>query len=157
MAVVERARSTTSSTGQNSRDNSLAAPGHRTVSKGNISSSATSVASSDGHGDAASDRLSSGGDGALDRRKSRGSEDANSETSSHRRKLSRMFKSRKARRKSMQDDISPGELVQDVPPLPDVPTINAPGDDSRFQSEESLGLHKSVASSLLIDDSDADS
>jgi hypothetical protein len=142
--------------GPNSRDNSLAAPGHRTLSKGTISSSTTSVASSDGLGDTGGD-LHSPGDGALDRRKSRGSEDANSETSSHRRKLSRMFKGRKGRRKSMQDDISPGELIEDMPPLPDVPTVRAPGDDRRFQSEESLGLHKSVASSLLTDDSDAES
>lgn len=155
MAVVERARSTTSSMGQSSRDNSLAAPVHRAVSKGNLSSSATSVASSDGHGDAGSD-LQGTGDGALDRRKSRGSEDANSETSSHRRKLSRMFKGRKGRRKSMQEDISPGELDQDVPPLPDVPIIKTPG-DRRNNSVESLGLHKSVASSLLTEDSDADS
>ncbi|KAJ4356424.1 uncharacterized protein N0V89_004457 [Didymosphaeria variabile] len=140
----------------NSRDNSLAAPVHRALSKGNISSSATSVTSSDGHGDAGSD-LQSSGDGVFDRRKSRGSEDANSETSSHRRKLSRMFKGRKGRRKSMQDDISPGELNQDVPPLPDVPIIRAPGDDPRFRSEESLGLHKSVPSSLLIEDSDTES
>jgi hypothetical protein len=156
MAAVERARSTTPSVGPNSRDNSLAAPGHRTTSKSHISSSATSVTSSDGLGDTGS-ALQSPGDGALDRRKSRGSEDASSETSSHRRKLSRMFKGRKGRPKSMQDDISPGELIQDVPPLPDVPAIRAPGDDARSQSEESLGLHKSVASSLLTYDSDAES
>ncbi|KAF2448672.1 hypothetical protein P171DRAFT_428710 [Karstenula rhodostoma CBS 690.94] len=156
MAVVDRARSTTSSMGGNSRDNSLAAPGHRALSKGNTSSSATSVTSSDGHGDAGSD-LQSSGDGALDRRRSRGSEDANSETSSHRRKLSRIFKGRKGRRKSMQEDISPGELNQDVPPLPGVPIIRVRGDDPRFHSDESLGLHKSVASSLLTDDSDAES
>ncbi|KAL5383625.1 hypothetical protein DPSP01_005734 [Paraphaeosphaeria sporulosa] len=156
MAVVERARSTTSSMGGTSRDNSLAAPAHRALSKGNVSSSATSVTSSDGQGDAGSD-LHVSGDGALDRRKSRGSEDASSETSSHRRKLSRMFKGRKGRRKSMQEDISPGELDQDVPPLPDVPIVRAPGEGLRSHSDDSLGLHKSVASSLLTEDSDAES
>lgn len=158
MAVADRARSTTSSMGQSSRDNSLAAPVQRTGSKGNFSSSANSVASSDGHGDAASD-LHSSQDGALDRRKSRGSDqDASSETSSHRRKISKLFKGRKARRKSMQDDTVPPGLDGDVPPMPDMPTIITPNDDPRFQSqsEESLGLHKSTPSSLLADDSDAD-
>ncbi|KAF1972382.1 hypothetical protein BU23DRAFT_162591 [Bimuria novae-zelandiae CBS 107.79] len=150
MAAVDRARSTTSSLGANSRDNSLAAP------KGGFSSSTTSITSSDGHGDAGSD-LMSPGDGALDRRKSRGSEDASSETSSHRRKVTKLFKGRKARRKSMQGDISPGDTTADVPPLPDMPTIKAPGDDARFRSEESLALHKSVTSSLLTEDSDAES
>ena len=97
------------------------------------------------------------GDGAFDRRKSRGSEDGSSETSSHRRKISKLFKGRKSRRKSMQDDISPGELDPDVPPLPDMPTIKAFDADGRFQSEEYLGLHKSVPSSLLTEDSDAES
>ena len=152
MVAVDRARSATPSMGGNSRDNSLAAPVHRAVSKGNISSSATSFTSSDGQGDVGSD-LHLSGDGAFDRRKSRGSEDANSETSSHRRKLSRMFKGRKGRRKS---DVSPGELDPDAPPLPDVPIIRPPG-DVRSQSDDSLGLHKSVASSLLTEDSDAES
>ncbi|KAL5432828.1 hypothetical protein PMIN06_011888 [Paraphaeosphaeria minitans] len=161
MAVVERTRSTTSSVGgnsTNSRDNALAAPAYQALSKGtaNISSSATSVTSSDGQGDAGSD-LPVSGDGAWDRRKSRGSEDANSETSSHRQKLSRMFKGRKGRRKSMHEDMSPAELHRDVPPLPEVPMIRAPGEGMRSHSDDSLGLHKSVASSLLTEDSDAES
>lgn len=155
MAVVERARSTTSSTGQNSRETSLAAPVQRIGSKGTLSSSAISVASSDGHGDATSE-LHASPDGALDRRKSRGSDqDASSETSSHRRKISKLFKGRKGRRKSMQDDY-PADFDQDVPPLPDMPTIKIRDDDQRSQSDESLGLHKSVASSLLTEDSESD-
>lgn len=140
MAVVERARSTTSSLGPSSRDTSLAAPVHRGADKGNISSSATSVASSDGRGDGATDLMASG--------------DAASETSSHRRKISKLFKGRKSRRKSMQDDTAPGDLHDEVPPVPDVPTIHTP---APLQSEESLALHKSLPSSLLTDDSDADS
>lgn len=141
--------------GGNSRDVSLAAPVHRAVSKRNISSSATSFTSSDGQGDMGSD-LHLSGDGALDRGKSRGSEDANSETSSHRRKLSRMFKGRKGRRKSMTEDMSPGELGPDAPPIPDVPILRTPG-GARSYSDDSLGLHKSVASSLLTEDSDTES
>ncbi|KAF2678118.1 hypothetical protein K458DRAFT_423298 [Lentithecium fluviatile CBS 122367] len=157
MATFERARSTTSSLGPSSRDNSLATPVGRRLSKGGISSTATSVTGSDSPGDG---DLHASGDGALDRLKSRGSEDNQSETSSHRRKMSKLFKGRrKSRRKSMQDDISPGDTgdVNDIPPLPDMPDIRPHHEDARFQSAESLGLHKSVASSLLTEDSEADS
>lgn len=152
MEAFERAHSTTSSLG--SRENSLAAPVGRRLSKGGVSSTATSVTGSDRSGDG---DLHAFGDGASDRRKSRrGSEDAHSETSS-RRKMSKLFKVGRRRRKSMQDDVSPGDTGANVPPLPDMPTIIPYADDARFQSEESLGLHKSVPSSLLTDDSDAES
>ena len=146
--------STTSSLG--SKEHSLAAPVGRRLSKGGVSSTAASVAGSDRSGDS---DLHNSGDGLFERRKSRrGSEDAHSETSS-RRKMSKLFKvGRRSRRKSMQDDVSPGDTgANDVPPLPDMPDIIPHGDDVRFQSEESLGLHKSVPSSLLTDDSDAES
>jgi hypothetical protein len=142
---------------RDSREASLTAPDSvgRRLSKGGVSSTATSVTGSDRSdgGD-----LHASGDGASDRRKSRrGSEDAHSETSS-RRKMSKLFKvGRSRRRKSMQDDVSPGDTGAAVPPLPDMPDIIPHPDDARFQSEESLGLHKSVASSLLTEESDADS
>jgi hypothetical protein len=146
MAAFERAQSTTSSLGHSS---------NRKLSKGGASSTATSITGSEGPGDA---DLHASADGALDKLSRRGSIDAQSETSSRRRKMSKLFKGpRKSRRKSMQDDVSPGELVGDVPPLPDMPDIRLHNEDARFQSEESLGLHKSVASSLLTDDSDAES
>ncbi|KAF2270044.1 hypothetical protein CC78DRAFT_528550 [Lojkania enalia] len=151
-AAVERTQSTTSqasSTGTLGKENSLTAPNGRKVSKGGISSSTTSIASSDNAGDGASD-LRSSTDGAMDRFKGRGSEDGNSETSSHRRKMSRLFKGRRRRRKSVQDDISPVDTTEDVPPLPDTKSM---GTDPPFQSEESLGLHRSEASSLFTEDS----
>jgi hypothetical protein len=154
MAAVERVQ--TAST-RASRESSLV-PNDRKASKGGLSSSATSVASSDA--DAQLD-LASSGDGAIDKFKRRGSDDGQSETSSHRRKISKLFKGR--RKRSQQED---------VPPLPDH------ADDARFkspgpgpgpdaegaadppppfhQSEESLGLYQDVPSSLLADDSDAE-
>ena len=150
MAAVERVQ--TAST-RASRESSLV-PNDRTTSKGGLSSSATSVASSDP--DAQVD-LTSSADGTMDRFKSRGSDDGQSETSSHRRKISKLFK--RQRKRSQQED---------VPPLPDH------ADDARFkspgldpegaadrpplfqQSEESLGLYKDVPSSLLTDDSDTE-
>lgn len=152
-AVDQRARSTTPSRGQKtSRDNSLAAPANSTTSKGGISSSTTSIASSDGHGDG----LQSAGDGTLDKFKSRTSDDGNSETSSHRRKMSRLFKGRRRRKSTAPDDLSQGDANEDVPPLPDSKPQSVQNVDPPFQSDESLGLHKSVASSLLTEDSDAD-
>jgi hypothetical protein len=155
MAAFERAPSTTSSLGASSRDASLAAPVDRRLSKSGVSSTATSVTGSDSPGDG---DLHASGDGALDRFIRRGSEDNQSETSSQRRKMSKLFKGRrKTRRKSVQGDVSPGEMVGDAPPLPDMPDIRLHNEDVRYQSEESLGLHKSVASSLLTEGSDAES
>lgn len=96
--------------------------------------------------------MRSSGDGAMDRFKSRGSDDGQSETSSHRRKISKLFKGRRKR-----------SQPEDVPPLPDDARSRSQGPEDAAdppplfqQSEESLGLHKSVASSLLTDDSDTD-
>ncbi|KAF2180697.1 hypothetical protein K469DRAFT_714269 [Zopfia rhizophila CBS 207.26] len=152
--TVLSAPSRTSSTGPASTQNGLAAPDGPHVSKGGASSSANSIASSDIHGDGSSG-LRSSLDGALDKSKSRGSEEGqHSEGSSHRRRMSKLFKGRRRRRKSgAQDDLSQVDATGDVPPLPDKP-LNM---DRPFQSEESLGLHKSVASSLLTEDSDAES
>lgn len=93
------------------------------------------------------------GDGALDKLKSRGSEDGHGE-GSHRRRMSKLFKGRRRRRRSSaQDDLSQVDTNEEVPPLPVRPQTG----DAPFQSEESLALHKSVASSLLTEDSDAES
>ncbi|KAF2875341.1 hypothetical protein BDV95DRAFT_564893 [Massariosphaeria phaeospora] len=150
MAASERARSVTPSVGQSSRENSLAAPGTRKGSRGGFSSSAVSLASGGSRGDAASD-LQSSGDGALDKFRRRDSEDDQGETS-HRRRISKLFKGRR-RRKSVQDDLSQADSTESIPPLPDRPPLFQ---DSQFQSEESIGLAKSVASSLLTEDSDAE-
>lgn len=146
-AAVEHVTSVTSSVGNASKDGTLAAPNGRRTSKGGISSSATSIASSDNPGDGASNY-----DGSLDKFKSRGSEDGQSEGSSHRRKMSRLFRKGRRRRKSdAQDDVSQVDSTEHIPPLPDSrPQFREP----LFQSEESLGLHKSVPSSLLTEDSD---
>ncbi|KAF2648021.1 hypothetical protein K491DRAFT_699232 [Lophiostoma macrostomum CBS 122681] len=127
---------------QTSRRNSLAAPNGLLFSKGGIGSSATSIASSDND-------MKSSTDGALDRLKSRGSEDGNSEGSSHRRRMSKLFKKKSKRRKS--EDGPQMNATDDIPP---VPAIRA---DPASESVDSLGLHKSVASSLLTEDSDAES
>ena len=151
-AAVERPQSTVSQADSNKqlgRESSLATPTTRQTAKGGVSSSAASVASSDHARDGSSD-LQSSGDGALDKFKSRGS-DAGSEASSHRRRMSKIFKTRRRRRKSdAQDDVSPGEPV---PPLPDTKPM---GVDPPFQSEESLGLHSSAPSSLLTEDEDTE-
>ncbi|KAF2821334.1 hypothetical protein CC86DRAFT_373690 [Ophiobolus disseminans] len=150
MAAVDGARSANSSHELSSRDN-LAAPVSRTPSKG-PESSTVSVASSDNR----DDDLRKTSDGALDRLKSRTSEDGRSDTSStHRRRMSKLFKGRSKRRKSAtsQDDISQVDPREDIPP---VPYIRRPSAEPRNQSDDSLGLHRSVASSLLTEDSDSD-
>jgi len=150
MAAVDRARSANPRE-LSSRDN-LAAPGSRATSKG-PESSTVSVASSDNR----DEDLRKSSDGALDRLKSRRtSEDGRSDTSSsHRRRMSRLFKGRSKRRKSAtsQDDISQVDPSEEIPP---VPYIRRPSAEPRNQSDDSLGLHKSVASSLLTEDSDSD-
>ncbi|KAF2477368.1 uncharacterized protein BDR25DRAFT_299343 [Lindgomyces ingoldianus] len=147
--------SRTSSTGPTSQQNSLAAPNGPQLSKGGSISSAHSIASTDNPGDGSNGPALSG-DGTLDKFKSRGSEDGqHSEGSSHRRRMSKLFKGRRRRRKSgTQDDLSQLDAAGEVPPLPDTRPLSM---DPPFQSEESLGLHKSVASSLLTEDSDAES
>lgn len=148
MAMAELVRGTISSRDLSSGDN-LAAPGSRAQPKG-PESSTVSVASSDNR----DEDLPRSTDGSLDKFRRRTSEDARSETSSsHRRRMSRLFKGRSKRNKSAtsQDDLSQLDASDDVPPLP---YVRRPSAERRNQSDESLGLHKSVASSLLTEDSD---
>jgi hypothetical protein len=148
MAAVDRARSVNSAHDVSSRDN-LAAPVSRAPSKG-PESSTVSIASSDNR----DDELRRSTDGALDKLKSRASDDGRSDTSSpHRHRMSRMFKGRSKRRKSAasQDDLSQLDPAEDIPP---VPHVRRPSAEPRNYSDDSLGLHKSVASSLLTEDSD---
>jgi len=132
--------------------NGLTAPS-RVNSKAN-NSSTNSIASSD-FGFDGSKSIRSSDDSAMDRLASRGSEDGYSEAGSTRRRMSKLFKSRRRRRKSdAQDDPPPVpqvEASEPAPPLPDTRPLLEP-----FQSEESLGLHKSAASSLITEDSDSE-
>jgi hypothetical protein len=137
--------------GQSTKDNTLSAPVGRASSKG-PDSSAVSVASSD----RSNPDLRKSSDGALDKFRSRNnSEDARSDTSSsHRRRMSKLFKGRKKRRGSgSQDDLSHFDPNEALPP---VPPIRHPSADAHNASVESLGLAKSVASSLLTEDSDSE-
>ncbi|CAN9436219.1 unnamed protein product [Alternaria alternata] len=146
----ERRRSIGSMFGSKDRDNTLAAP--RAQSKG-PDSSTVSIASSDGN----DDLLRKSSDGAMDRLKSRqNSDDGRSDvSSSHRRRMSKLFKGRKKSKGSLsQDDVSQFDPNEVVPP---VPTIRRPSMGHPYQSDDSLGLAKSVASSLLTDDSDTES
>ena len=126
--------------------NTLAAPSAN--GKG-PDSSTVSIASSDGGDDM-------NRDGAMDRLKSRQNSDARSDaSSSHRQRMSKLFKGRKKRRASgSQDDLSQLDPADSVPPVPE---LKRPSVSQLYQSDDSLGLAKSVASSLLTDDSDAES
>jgi hypothetical protein len=150
MAAVDRARSAIPPPEVASRDN-LAAPASRATSK-SPESSAVSVASSDNR----DDNLPKSADGTLDKMRRRGSEGGRSDTSSHhRRRMSRIFKGRSKRTKSAtsQDDLAQLDPANDIPP---VPHVRRPSAEPRNQSDDSLGLHKSVASSLLTEDSDTE-
>ena len=121
----------------------LAAPTSRAASK-SPASSTVSVASSD--------ELRKSGDGTLDKFRRRASLDARSDTSdSNRRRMSRIFKGRSKRRKSAtsQDDVSQLDPDDDA-------SVRRPSAGPPNQSDDSLGLHRSVASSLLTEDSDDD-
>lgn len=111
-------------------------------------SSTVSIASSDGGDDM-------NRDGAMDRLKTRQNSDARSDaSSSHRQRMSKLFKGRKKSRASgSQDDLS----QLDSEPVPPVPGLKRPSVGQMYQSDDSLGLAKSVASSLLTEDSDAES
>lgn len=144
MATVGRRRSIASSLGRSSRDQSLAAPPDKALSK-SASASALSVGS-DGPGDSH--------DGVLDRRRSRASDDARSDSSSnHKRRLSGLFK-RKKRTKDggSRDDPSHTDPADNAAALP--ADIRRPSAEPRNHSDDSLVLHKSVASSLLTEDDD---
>lgn len=93
-------------------------------------------------------------DGALDKIRTGGSEEKRSSGESTRR-MPKLFKGRRKRRKSVaQDDHSQADSAEEIPPLPDNSLLSL---DQADPSEESLRLHKSVASSLLTEDSDTDS
>jgi hypothetical protein len=147
MAAVDGARGANPGHDVSSRDNLAAS----TTSKGSVSS-AVSIASSEQR----EDDLHRSSDGALDKLKSRNSDDGRSDTSTaHRRRMSRIFKGRSKRTKSAtsQDDGSQADVADNIPP---VPRPRRPSPDARNHSDDSLGLHRSVASSLLTEDSDSD-
>lgn len=147
MATVGRRRSITSSLGRSSRDQSLAAPADKALSK-SASASALSVGS-DAPGDSH--------DGAFDRLRTRNSDDGRSDSSSnHHRRLSGLFKRKKGRRKDSRDDVSQADPM-DYAAADTLPAdLRRPSADARNHSDDSLGLHKSVASSLLTEDSDSE-
>lgn len=155
MATVGRRRSITASLGRSSREQSLAAPADKTVSK---SASTSALTASDGPGDAH--------DGALDRLRSRNSDDGRSDSSStHKRRLSGLFKRRERKPKdggsSSRDDLLQLEPADSADGADSAAGPAAdrtrPGAAPHNYSDDSLGLHKSVASSLLTEDSDLDS
>lgn len=133
MATVGRRRSITSSLGR-SRDQSLAAPADGTLSK---RGSASALSVGDGPGDAH--------DGALDR------DDDRSDSSFNRRRLSGLFKRKKRRDDhASKDDVSQTDHAVDT---------TRPSPAPRNYSDDSLvlGLHRSVASSLVVtDESDSE-
>jgi hypothetical protein len=114
-----------------------------------------SIASSDNR----DDDVRKSSDGALDKLRRRNSEDGRSDTSSHHRKrMSRIFKGRSKQRKksaASQDELGLS-LLDHGDEIPPVPHVRRPSAEPRNQSDDSLGLHKSVASSLLTEDSDSD-
>ncbi|KAF2852680.1 hypothetical protein T440DRAFT_526311 [Plenodomus tracheiphilus IPT5] len=150
MASTERRRSIGSLFG---KDNSLAAPGSRAASKGPASST-VSIASSD----RSTEDLRKSTDGTRDRlRGSRtNSEDARSDaSSSHPKRMTKLFKGRrKSKASRSHDDLALLDAREQVPP---VPAVQRPGAEPRYQSDDSLGLAKSVASSLLTEESDMES
>lgn len=158
-ASIDPVPSTASSTGQTSSGQSgLAALNGRRKSisrslKPN-NSSTNSIASSDARRDSTSG-LDSSLDGTLDKLKSRSSEEGQRRGSGEtRKKMSKLFKGRRRRRKSSsQDGHSQIDQDEDIPPLPDTSLLKM---DQPSPSEESLGMHKSVASSLVTEDSDAE-
>ncbi|KAH3944880.1 hypothetical protein HBI56_152740 [Parastagonospora nodorum] len=144
MATVDRA---------SAQDNNLSTPRSRATSKG-PESSTVSIDSSDNR----DDDLHKSTDGALgDKLKSRNSDDGRSDTSSaHRIRMSRMFKGRNKRRKSTTSHASQDSQLDPAEDTPPVPQLRRPGTEPRNYSDDSLGLHKSAASSLLTEDSDPD-
>lgn len=118
----------------------------KTLTK-SASASALSVGS-DGPGDSH--------DGALDRLRSRNSDDNRSDSSSnnHHRRLSGLFKRKKRRNDGSRDDVSQVDATDKTAASP--ADIRRPSAEPRNLSDDSLGLHKSVAGSLLTSDSDSD-
>ncbi|KAH9866706.1 hypothetical protein J1614_008399 [Plenodomus biglobosus] len=137
---------------------SLAAPGSRAASKGPTSST-VSIASSD----RSTDDLRRSTEGTRDKLggSRNHSEDARSDTSSsHHRRMSKLFKGRRKSKTSRSHDDSHDldhDHNHDRDHVPPVPPIYRPSTEPRYQSDDSLGLAKSVTSSLLTDDSDMES
>ncbi|KAF2205243.1 hypothetical protein GQ43DRAFT_437158 [Delitschia confertaspora ATCC 74209] len=130
----------------NNEQYGLRAPS-RAAPMGN-NSSANSIASSDTPHEGSSGMRSSLED-SLSKFTSRFSEDGH-RGEGKRRRMSKLLKGRR-RRKSVahEEDSSPLE-VEEVPPMPEAMSLD------QFQSQESLGLAKSVASSLILEDSDTE-
>lgn len=149
MATIDGARGANVSRDLSS--SSLAAPGSRAPSSKGPESSAVSVASRDSR----EDDMRTTSDGALDRLRSRTSDDGRSDTSSHRQRMSKLFKGRSKRPKSAtsQDDLSQLDPHGDTS---GVSYVRRPSAEPRNYSDDSLGLHRSVASSLLTEDSDSE-
>ena len=136
MASTERRRSIGSRLG---KEHSLAAPGHgRRATSKSPASSAVSMASSE-------DLPTASGGGADERLRSRtNSEDARSDTSApHPTRMAKLFKTRKRNKPPRGHD--------ELPPPP-----VRPSGETRDYSDDSLGLAKSVTSSLLTEESDVD-
>lgn len=146
MASTERRKSISSLFGPSSKESSLAAPA---TPQGPAASTA-SLASSDRSRSNDDLPLAKSTDGARDRLRSRkNSEDARSDTSSvHHTRMAKLFKGRRKRR--------PSGTSQDDGHAPPRPTVRRPSVDHAYPSDESLGLAKSVASSLLTEDSDTE-
>lgn len=155
---MSRASSIRPATADGGKENTLATPLGRRGSKAGYSSTATSIASTDNLGGDVTGDVRSSGDGTVDKFKSRPSEDGNSETSSQRSKMSRLFKKGRRRRKSIasiaQDEMHKVEPPpEETAPIQAAPRPSLTMEDS-FPSEDSLGLAKSVPSSLLTEDSE---
>lgn len=140
MATAGRRRSITSSLGRSSREQSLAAaaPIDKALSK-SASNSALSV-NSDGPGDSHDGR-------------------SDSSSNNHKRRLSGLFKRKKQRTATKDGGTGSRDDLSQIDPT-DSPVfaadIRRPGDVPRNYSDDSLGLHKSVASSLLTEESDSE-
>ena len=134
--------------GSKDRDNTLAAP--RAQSKG-PDSSTVSIASSDGN----DDLLRKSSDGAMDRLKSRqNSDDGRSDvSSSHRRRMSKLFKGRKKSKGSLsQDDVSqfdPNETSEHGSPVPER-RLAGPRKERRKQSAHRRLRHGIVSCTLFF-------
>lgn len=153
-AAVDRRPSTQSNGSRSNTTLSSVLKGRRKSKPNN--SSTNSIASSEKSGDTSSGMRSSL-DGALDKLRSskerRNSADSNASNNGKRDKMARLFKGRGRRKSIAQDNGSQIDQTEAIPPLPNSSMFL----DSRAYSDESLGLHKSVASSLLTEDSDTES
>ena len=146
---IDRVTSTASSSSRTNSGLGSVINGRRKSKPNN--SSTNSIASTDTLGDE-SRSMRSSIDGALDKLKTGGSEKRSSEEST--RRMSKLFKGRRKRRKSVaQDGHSQADSTEEIPPLLDNSLLSL---DQVSPSEESLG-HKSIASSVLTEDSDTDS